>query len=169
MFNTMLIRREQQGDHSAIADVTAEAFAGAEYSDQSEPEIIAKLRAANALTISLVAIDNDMLAGHVAFSPVTIDGADHGWFGLGPVSVRPDQQGAGIGTALIQHGLEQLRVKGAAGCVVLGDPAYYGRFGFEQDAGLLYDGAPPEYFMRLNLTARETPTGRIDYAPAFAG
>ncbi|TPG19989.1 N-acetyltransferase [Sphingomonas koreensis] len=165
----MLIRQEQQSDHAAIAYVTAEAFAGAEHSDQSEPEIIARLRTAGALTISLVAIEGDTIAGHVAFSPVTINGADRGWFGLGPVSVRPDQQGKGIGTALIEHGLEQLRSQSAAGCVVLGDPAYYRRFGFEHDVGLRYEGPPPEYFMRMNLAAGETPTGRVDYAPAFTG
>jgi len=165
----MLIRQEQEGDHSAIADVTAWAFAGVEYSDQTEPDIIAGLRAADALTISLVAIDSDTLVGHIAFSPVTIDGADHCWFGLGPVSVKPDHQGAGIGSALIRMGLEQLRSRGAAGCVVLGEPAYYCRFGFERDDGLRYEGAPPEYFMRINFTADDTPTGRVEYAPAFSG
>nr|WP_245958395.1 N-acetyltransferase [Pelagibacterium sediminicola] len=104
----MLIRQEQEGDHSAIADVTAWAFAGVEYSDQTETEIIARLRATDALAISLVAIESGTLVGHVAFSPVTIDGTDHCWFGLGPVSVKPDHQGTGIGSALICMGLEQL-------------------------------------------------------------
>ena len=169
MLRTMLIRQEQGGDHGAIADVAARAFAGVEHSDQTEPEIIARLRAADALTISLVAIESDILVGHVAFSPVTIEGADHGWFGLGPVSVKPDHQGAGIGSALIRRGLEHLRAQGAAGCVVLGEPDYYRRFGFERDEGLRYEGAPPEYFMRINFTANDAPTGRVDYAPAFTG
>jgi len=165
---TMMIRKEQEGDHSAIAKVTAQAFAGLEHSDQTEPEIIARLRTAGALTISLVAVEGDTVVGHVAFSPITIDGADKGWFGLGPVSVRPDHQQLGIGSALIRMGLAQLCSQGAAGCVVLGDPAYYCRFGFERDDGLRYYGAPSEYFMRLNFAA-EVPTGRVDYAPAFAG
>jgi putative acetyltransferase len=165
----MLIRDEQEGDHASIADVTARAFDGAEHSDQTEPAIIERLRATNSLTISLVAVEGAALIGHVAFSPVTIDGAQGKWFGLGPVSVEPDRQSSGIGSALIREGLEQLRSKGAAGCVVLGDPAYYGRFGFERHESLRYEGAPPEYFMRLNLTAEKTPTGRVDYAPAFAG
>lgn len=165
----MLIRHEQESDHSVIADVTAQAFAGVEHSDQTEPGIIARLRAADALTISLVAIESGTLVGHAAFSPVTIDGADRSWFGLGPVSVNPDLQGAGIGSALIRKGLEQLRSQGAAGCVVLGEPAYYCRFGFERDDDLRYEGAPPEYFMRINFTADDTPTGRVEYATAFAG
>lgn len=165
----MLIRHEQEGDYDAISMVTALAFADAEHSDQTEPEIIVRLRAAGVLTISLVAIDGETLVGHVAFSPVTIKGAGGGWFGLGPVSVKPDYQGTGVGSALIRGGLEQLQSQGAAGCVVLGDPAYYSRFGFERDDDLRYDGAPPEYFMRLLLAARATPSGRVEYAPAFNG
>ncbi|WP_188064283.1 GNAT family N-acetyltransferase [Sphingobium sp. KCTC 72723] len=165
----MLIRDEQEGDHTAIANVTARAFEGAAHSDQSEPAIIERLRAANALTISLVAVEDAALVGHIAFSPVTIDGTQSKWFGLGPVSVEPAHQSSGMGSALIRKGLEQLRLQGAAGCVVLGDPAYYSRFGFERDDALRYEGAPPEYFMRLNLTIEKTPTGRVDYAPAFTG
>ena len=165
----MMIRQEQESDYSAIADVTARAFAGMEHSDQTEPEIIERLRASDVLSLSLVAIEDGTLIGHAAFSPVTIDGAHDGWFGLGPVSVEPGHQQKGIGSALIRTGLEQLRSSGAAGCVVLGDPAYYRRFGFERDGDLRYEGAPPEYFMRLNFIADQPPTGRVDYAPAFTG
>lgn len=165
----MLIRDEQEGDHASIADVTARAFAGAEHSDQTEPAIIDRLRAAKALTISLVAVEDAVVVGHVAFSPVTIDGTQSKWFGLGPVAVEPHHQSSGIGSALIRRGLERLRSNGAAGCVVLGDPAYYSRFGFERDDALRYEGAPPEYFMQLSLTAQKTPAGRVDYAPAFTG
>lgn len=165
----MLIRKEEQGDHPAIADITAQAFADHVHSDQTEPQIIERLRAAGDLTISLVATEGDALVGHVAFSPVTINGADCGWFGLGPVSVRPDRQKAGIGSALIHRGIEQLRSQGAAGCVVLGDPAYYSRFGFEHDDRLRYEPAPPEYFMRIDFKEGENPVGCVDYAPAFSG
>jgi putative acetyltransferase len=169
MVLSMLIRHEQEGDYDAISMVTALAFADAEHSDQTEPEIIVRLRAAGVLTISLVAVDGEALIGHVAFSPVTINGGGGGWFGLGPVSVKPAYQGAGVGSALIRDGLKQLQFHGAEGCVVLGDPSYYARFGFERDDNLRYDGAPPEYFMRLLLAAPVTPTGSVEYAPAFAG
>ena len=165
----MILRTEQEGDHEAIADVTASAFLGVEHSDQSEPSIIARLRADGALALSLVAVERGGIVGHIAFSPVTIDGKDCGWFGLGPVSVMPDRQTQGIGTALIQAGLAELRSRGAAGCVLLGDPAYYRRFGFELDERLRYEGAPPEYFMRLNLDEGSIPAGRVEYHPAFAG
>lgn len=165
----MLIRPEQDEDHAAIAAITAAAFAGVEHSDQSEPQIIERLRAAKDLTISLVALDGDTLVGHVAFSPIVIDGVHGEWFGLGPVSVLPEYQGQGIGSALIREGFDQLRGRQAAGCVVLGDPAYYCRFGFEHDEKLRYEGAPPKYFMRINFASTASPSGRVDYAPAFVG
>lgn len=162
----MMIRQEQEQDHDAVKQVTDGAFALMEHSNQTEPAIISALRDAGALTISLVATDGDEIIGHVAFSPVTIDGEDHGWFGLGPVSVRPDLQGRGIGGALIRQGLHELRAQGAAGCVVLGDPGYYRRFGFENDPDLRYPGAPPEYFMRLTFGSSD-PAGHVEYHVAF--
>ncbi|MFC3213029.1 GNAT family N-acetyltransferase [Novosphingobium panipatense] len=162
----MMIRQEQEQDRDAIKQVTADAFALVEHSNQTEPAIIAALRDAGALTISLVAAEGDEIIGHVAFSPVTIDGENRKWFGLGPVSVRPDLQGRGIGGALIRQGLEELRAQGAAGCVLLGNPGYYRRFGFENDPGLRYPDAPPEYFMRLTFEGSD-PTGEIAYHAAF--
>lgn len=76
-----------------------------------------------------MAVEEGEIVGHVAFSAVTIDGADKGWFALGPVLVRPDWQGAGIGGALIRAGLGKLRERRAAGCVLLGEPDYYYRSG----------------------------------------
>lgn len=165
----MIIRHEREGDAASVASLTSQAFAGASHSDGTEAAIVARLRAAGSLTLSLVAEDGSGLVGHIAFSPVTIDGADCNWFGLGPVSVRPDRQGQGIGSALIRDGLAGLSARGAAGCVVLGDPVLYGRFGFESDPAMRYEGAPPGCFMRLKLDAHASPTGRIDYAPAFTG
>ena len=97
---------------------------------------------------------------------MTIAGARCGWLGLGPLSVRPEQQRRGIGTALVGEGLARLRARGAAGCVLLGDPGYYRRFGFEADAGLTFAGAPPEYFLRL-LLAGPAAAGPVAYQPAF--
>src|SRR5690606_5035028 len=119
------------------------------------------------LTISLVPVQDAQLIGHIAFSPVTIANASVEWFGLGPVSVGPAHQGRGIGSALIGHGLDRVRALGAAGRVVVGEPAQYSAF--ERDDRLTYEGAPPEYFMRISLTADEPPIGRVDYAPAFVG
>lgn len=164
----MLIREELPQEHAAIADVTAKAFANMEHSDQTEPAIIARLRETGALSLSLVGIDRGDIVGHAAFSSVTIDEADQGWFGLGPVSVRPDRQRQGIGGLLIRRGLSELRARGADGCVVLGDPAYYQRFGFENDEALRYVDAPSQFFMRLSFVDK-VPAGRVRYHPAFGG
>lgn len=116
---------------------------------------------------SLVATLNSEVVGHVAFSPVTIDGRDLGWFGMGPVSARPDRQGQGIGSALIRAGLARLEGMGAAGCVVLGDPGFYRRFGFDNDPVLRFDGAPAEYFMRISFGCA-TPSGVVAFHEGFA-
>jgi len=166
----MPIRAEQPGDIDAIRALTSEAFATAPHCSGTEAAIVDGLRAAGALTLSLVAVAGDgteeALLGHVAFSPVTIDGTDRGWFGLGPASVRPDRQRGGIGSALIRDGLRRLREGGAGGCVLLGDPAYYGRFGFAADPALVLEGVPPDYFMRLAFGG-EVPVGTVRYHAAF--
>jgi putative acetyltransferase len=104
--------------------------------------------------------------GHAAFSPVAIEGGAGAWFGLGPVSVRPDVQRRGIGQALIRRGLDRLREARTGGCVVLGDPHYYGRFGFEHDPQLSYGDVPPPYFQMLSFGGAR-PTGPVTYHPAF--
>ena len=159
------IRDERAGDEAAIRRVTALAFAGAPHSDGTEAEIVERLREGHALAVSLVADDEGAIVGHVAFSPVTIEESG-GWFGLGPVAVAPVRQHHGIGHALITEGLARLRAQGAKGCVVLGDPAYYARFGFAPDPALTYPGPPPQYFQALRFDA--TPaTGIVRYHPAF--
>jgi putative acetyltransferase len=162
----MRIRPEQPEDIEAIRQITKAAFAPVEHSSQTEAAIVDALREAGALTISLVAVADGDVVGHVAFSPVAIDEADKGWYGLGPVSVRPDRQKRGIGGTLIREGLGRLAQIAAKGCVVLGDPAYYGRFGFAHDPGLRFGGAPAEYFMRLAFDG-VMPSGHVSYHAGF--
>ncbi|KJK03091.1 GCN5 family acetyltransferase [Pseudomonas sp. 21] len=161
------IRPERPEDLSVIREVTTAAFAEAEHSSGTEGAIVDELRAAGALSVSLVATVEGEVVGHVAFSPVTLDGADLGWYGLGPVAVRPDLHGRGIGAALIRAGLERLGALGAKGCVVLGDPAYYPRFGFQQDPAIQYAGVPAEYFMALSLDGSRV-AGQVAYHSGFS-
>jgi len=160
------IRPETPRDAAAIREVTQAAFAKAEHSSGTEGAIIDALRQAQAMTISLVAEADGVVVGHIAFSPVTVDGRNEGWFGFGPVSVDPVQQGNGIGSRLILEGLAILKAKGAKGCVVLGDPHLYARFGFEQDPRLRYEGVPPEYFM-VQAFEFPMPEGSVAYHQAF--
>jgi putative acetyltransferase len=162
----MIIRPETPADGEAIGAMTSAAFRASPHGDHDEAGIVEALRAAGALAASLVADEDDEIVGHAAFSPVTINGEWLGWYGLGPVSVRPDRQGQGIGAALIREGLDRLRATGAAGFVVLGDPAYYRRFGFAANPALIYPPAPAPYFQALSFGAH-WPAGVVAYHPAF--
>ncbi|WP_096459876.1 GNAT family N-acetyltransferase [Corynebacterium suranareeae] len=163
------IRVEEQHDIDAIYDVTEAAFAGIEQSDGTEKDLVDKLRAAKALSLSLIAEAGGEVIGHIAASEVLIGGGAQGWFGIGPVSVRPDRQQQGVGIALMGSALDQLRAEGAGGAVLLGDPGYYRRFGFEVVPGLVYPNAPAEYFMALCLNSPEFPQGVVEYHSAFGG
>lgn len=164
--SAIALRPERPQDHAAIGAVTQAAFADKSYSDGSEVGIIERLRADGDLALSLVAEDDERILGHVALSPVTISTAAPGWFGLGPISVLPSRQSEGIGSRLMQRAIADMRERGAQGIVLLGDPAYYRRFGFEHDPALRYPGPPPEYFQRLVLDG-EAPSGTVTYAKAF--
>ncbi|MEQ1710845.1 MAG: N-acetyltransferase [Hyphomicrobium sp.] len=162
----MIIRDELPSDTDAIRSVVTSAFTHAPHSNGTEAAIVEALRAGSALTISLIAEKQGEVVGHVAFSPVSVGGNFLGWFGLGPVAVVSDEQHSGIGRALIEAGLERLRVMGAQGCVVLGEPNYYSRFGFERDPNLRFPAAPTEYFQRLCFYD-QVPSGVVEYHPAF--
>lgn len=162
----MVIRDETPADVTAIREITNAAFRLAPRSDGTEARIIDELRAAGGLTLSLVADQDGDVIGHVAFSPVITSGKFKGVYGLGPISVHPDRQKRGIGSTLVRSGLERLRQIGAAGCVLLGSPKFYGRFGFKVDAGRCPAGLPPQFFQTFAFDAT-LPTGELRYHPAF--
>jgi putative acetyltransferase len=164
----MIVRPEQPADVDAIRTLTETAFRTAPHADGTEHLIIDRLRAAGVLTLSLVAELDGVIVGHVAVSPVTVSDGSAGWYGLGPISVDPALQGKGIGGRLVREGLQRLKALGATGCVLLGDPAYYGRFGFEADPKLTLDGVPPEYFMRVAFSP-VYGGGTVSYHPGFYG
>ena len=160
------IRAEQDGDSATIARLTEEAFRDKAYSSHPEQYIVDALRRAGQLTISLVATDGGSIVGHVAISPVAISSGEAGWYGLGPISVWPERQGRGIGSALVRAALAELQHRGGAGCVLLGSPAYYGRFGFAARPGLVLPGVQPEYFQALSFDGA-MPVGEVRYSEAF--
>lgn len=160
------LRTEAPEDQAAIRAVTVAAFLEHPHSRQTEAQVVDALRAADALSLSLVALLGEQVVGHAAFSPVTISGDAPGWHALGPVSVAPQHQGAGVGSALVWHGLRTMRQLGATGCVVLGEPAYYGRFGFRSTPALRLAGAPPGCFL-VRPFDRLIPLGQVSYHAAF--
>jgi len=162
----LVIRDEQTADVERIAEMTRAAFLANPHSSHTEHMIVANLRRADALARSLVAEIEGELVGHIAFSEVDVSDGATGWFGLGPLTVKPGMQGKGIGSALVRAGLERLRQQGAAGCVLLGEPSFYRRFGFANDPELVLEEASQEHFLTLPLTGTGAH-GVVTYHPAF--
>ena len=163
----VLIRPERPGDIEAISAVTEMAFRTCPHGEHTEQFIIAALRRTGALTVSLVAELDAKVAGHIAFSPVQISDGSSAWYALGPVSVVPELQGQGIGQALVNAGLDELRRLGAAGCVLVGEPGYYGRFGFRSRPELTMDAVPQEVVLSLGF-GEHSAAGKITHHEAFA-
>ena len=162
----MIVRDEMVSDVEAIFDVTKAAFEDCIFSNHTEQFIINALRAANALTISLVAEVGGQVVGHIAFSPVTVSDGSQDWYGLGPISVRPEYQKQGIGKSLMVEGLSRLKALGARGCVLVGDPNYYERFGFRSLPELTHEGVPQENVLALPL-GDHTAQGIVEFHPSF--
>lgn len=163
----MIIRDEMESDVEAICEVTKRAFEDHPYSEQTEQFIIDALRAANALTISRVAEVDGKVVGHIAFSPVTVSDGSNDWYGLGPVSVLPEFQGQGIGKSLVTESLALLKAMGAEGCVLVGDPHFYERFGFRNFPALILEGVPQENFLAYPFHEK-LPQGSVTFHPGFA-
>ena len=153
---TIQLRHETTNDIAAIEAVTIAAFADAPHTSHTEQFIVRALRDAGELALSLVAEEHGQVIGHKA----------KGWYGLGPISVLPQRQGHGIGSRLMEQALSELRAMQAEGCVLLGEPAYYGRFGFQAHAGLQLPGVPPGYFLALAFHG-SVPEGIAQYSDAF--
>lgn len=162
------ISPERPGDTAAIYDVVRRAFAPMPFSDGDEQDLVNALREAGDLALSLIARDDaGTVIGHIGFSPATIDGQTCSWFQMAPVSVCPQRQLTGIGSALIRAGLEQIRQGGARGAAVVGNPAYYARFGFSPCPQLVPPSEHEVPYLRALAFAGDVPVGRLGYAPAF--
>ena len=169
----MQIRPANEDDHSGIDALLKAAFPGPE-----EARLVVSLRAADQDTLELVAVDHHTTVGTIFFSPVEAKspaGTEFYGIGLAPMAVIPEHQHRGIGSALIEHGLTFLTSLGVPWCVVLGDPAYYSRFGFKPagSIGWKWDGDPDgdhaEAFMIMPLGGNALPDqpAMVSYHPAF--
>ena len=163
----MRIRKEEPSDRAAVEAATIAAFQNAAHTSHTEQFIVRALRDSGQLAVSLVAEDDDSIIGHVAVSPVAISSGAEGWYGLGPISVTPEHQGRRVGSQLMEHALAELRTLGAAGCVVLGEPGYYSRFGFNAEPSLVLPGVPAEYFQAISFNG-SLPLGTVSYHDSFA-
>ena len=166
MDSKIAVRDETADDIGAIAEVTIAAFETLAISSHTEQFIIEALRAAKALTVSLVAEVDGRVIGHIAFSPVTISDGTQNWYGLGPVSVLPEYQHQGIGKALIREGLSRLKDMHARGCCLVGHPEYYKKLEFDNIRELVHEGVPPEVFLAMSFD-RRTPQGFVTFHEGF--
>jgi putative acetyltransferase len=166
MIPNVHIRNETGADAGAISEVTVAAFKTLEISHHTEQFIVAALRAAGALAVSLVAELDGRVVGHIAFSPVTLSDGTRDWYGLGPVSVLPEFQRQGIGQALVKEGLSRLKTMQARGCCLVGHPEYYRQFGFRNVPELVLEGVPPEFFFALPFD-EPMPQGAVTFHEAF--
>ncbi len=158
------IRQEKPGDEAAIADVTRAAFEGKSYADGDEDAVAGKLRAVGALVLSLVAVEGKKIIGHVALSPAKV--GDAKCLRLGPVAVRPDRQGRGIGSALVNHAVAVGGIYGRGGVVLMGDPAFYGRLGFVVAVGPTFQGKPSKHLQINGFD--DTPVGDVVFHSVFS-
>lgn len=159
------VRPAHPGEAAEIAALIDEAFRDTAHACGFEGEVFLALRRADALVVSLVAEVDGVLVGQVAASPLSLDGAP-GWAGIGPLAVRPGTRGHGVGTRLMAACLAALEEAGFKGAVLVGDPAYYGRFGFSARPGLIFPGAPAENVLGLAFGPEE-PRGVAAFHPAF--
>ena len=160
----MLIRNEIDGDAPAIRRVVTEAMKLLPQATGTEATIVDRLRADNALSLSLVAENAGEVVGYLAASDARI-GAGTRWGLIGPVAVLPLRHGQGIGSALMTEAILRLRA-GCKGAALVGDPGYYGRFGFRGFPGLRLGDVPPRFVQALPFDGSE-PQGELIHHPAF--
>jgi putative acetyltransferase len=140
------IRTEEPQDQDSIHRLNVAAF-----EDTAEAVIVDKLRGSCEDFLSFVAVENEIVVGHILFSPVTVDGCGIVGMGLAPMSVLPSHQRQGIGSQLVRHGLQYLQQSSCPFVIVVGHPEYYPRFGFEAASKYHFlcqwEGVPDEAFM----------------------
>ncbi len=159
----MIVRDTRPADHSAVRAVVEAAFG-----QPVEADLVEALRASGDAVFDLVAEADGSVVGHILLSKLQ---APVRCLGLAPVSVAPDRQGRGIGAALIREALARAKEASWAAVFLLGDPAYYSRFGFAVEAAAKFESDYPKaYVMALALQpgALEARDGPLTYAPPFS-
>lgn len=170
------VRQEQPNDYKKTEQVVKNAFIVAEHSDGTEHKLVERLRKADGYIpeLSLVAVRNEEIIGHVLLTPITVNDEDHKApsLALAPVSVVPKAQKQGVGKQLIHQSLQAAKEKGYTSVIVLGDPLYYGKFGFLKASTWGINApfeVPEDAFMALELEegALQNVRGTVEYPQAF--
>ncbi len=164
----MLIRTEAPADILVVDQLLKSVF-----ETEAEANLVMSLRENGNRTLSLVACEDDgEVVGFALFSPVSVEGEHINWQGLAPLAVKEEYRKQGIGADLVKEGLSSLGELGYPACVVLGDPNYYQRFGFEPADKFGFQckwEVPKEAFQILALWESELEgrKGLIEYCPEF--
>jgi putative acetyltransferase len=160
------IRNEEAKDIEAVREILRRAFP-----TEAESRLVDALRINGKAVVSLVAVQDGQVLGHILFSPVTTTPPSEAkGVGLAPVAVHPEVQSQGIGSRLIREGLHRCAELGYDYGVVLGDPNYYQRFGFERasQSGMQNEYGVDHEFMLIRFTDQGPAQGLVKYAPEFA-
>ncbi len=160
------LRNEEMQDTEQVRKILCAAFPS-----ELESKLVDMLRANGKAIISLVATHEGQVLGHILFSPVTTSPPSEAkGIGLAPVAVRPDVQSQGIGSQLIREGLRRCKELGYDYCVVLGNPNYYPRFGFETASqfDIQNEYGVDHEFMLIHFSKHGILQGMVKYAPEFA-
>ncbi|WP_108813975.1 GNAT family N-acetyltransferase [Loktanella sp. Alg231-35] len=166
MHDHVTLRPERAEDQKTLHALIAAAFAPMNFSDGTEADALDRLRRDGDLSLSLIATIEANIVGHVAFSPATVSGAEGDWFALGPIAIKAPFQRQGIGTKLSLAGLDWLKARGAAGCVLIGNPHVYGPMGFASNASLTHGDLPHAFVQFVSFTGT-VPQGEVIFAPAL--
>jgi len=160
------IRHEEAKDIEPVREVLCAAFP-----TDVESRLVDALRTNGKALISLVAVQKEQVLGHIMFSPVSITPPSEAkGIGLAPVAVHPNVQSQGVGSSLIHEGLRLCKELGYDYCVVLGNPKYYRRFGFEKASqlGIQNEYGADDAFMLIRFSKGDMAQGLVKYAPEFA-
>jgi len=170
-----ILRPETVSDIRGVHQLNRRAFSESELGYGGEAELVDRIRSSEKATLSLVAEQDGRVVGHILFTSVEIDGSELEIEGasLGPMAVVPELQGQGIGTRLVNEGLQRLKERGVPFVAVLGHPEYYPRFGFQPSAQFgvrcEFEGVPAEAFMLVALDPKvPIPDGVARYLPEFS-
>lgn len=160
------IRSELPTDIAEIRTLITAAFTPAPHYIGAEADVVDLLRKTGDMALSLVAEKAGKILGHVAFSPVLINGKASTWLGLGPISVPATYRKQGVAAALIKEGVKRVKNLNASGCVTMGRLRYYKDFGFTNHVGMHLTGAPTKDFLALSFDDG-FPSGEVLFSKAF--
>jgi len=163
----IIIRDEQSRDHATVRAVNIAAFA-----QEDEALLIDRLRDIGVPMVSLVAEIDGTIVGHILFTPVVVEADDAPWqaMAIGPMAVEPKWQRRGVGSALVEEGLQRCNETRTPAVFVLGHPSYYPRFGFTPASRIgcrCQWNVSDDVFMAKVLAPSEVYGGLVHYHPIF--